>query len=76
MGVVVDADDHLIRSADLSLTSACSMNGLVRAGSALRPQAGQIAVGGNSHESAFIKKENLSFCRANARLKIHQSIVN
>ena len=45
--VPVAADDHLIRGADLSLTSACSMNGLVSAGSALRPQAGQIAVGAN-----------------------------
>jgi hypothetical protein len=44
----VDADDHLIKAADFSLTSACSMNGLVTARSALRPQAGQIAVGGNT----------------------------
>jgi hypothetical protein len=43
----VDADDHLIKAADFSLTSACPMNGLVTARSALRPQAGQIAVGGN-----------------------------
>jgi hypothetical protein len=43
----VDADDHLFKAADFSLTSACPMNGLVTARSALRPQAGQIAVGGN-----------------------------
>jgi hypothetical protein len=43
----VDADDPLIKAADFSLTSACSMNGLVTARSALRLQAGQIAVGGN-----------------------------
>jgi hypothetical protein len=43
----VDADDHLIKAADFSLTNACPMNGLVTARSALRPQAGQIAVGGN-----------------------------
>jgi hypothetical protein len=45
---LVDADDHLIKAADFSLTSACPMNGLVTSRSALRPQAGQIAVGGNS----------------------------
>jgi hypothetical protein len=44
----VDADDLLIKAADFSLTSACPMNGLVTARSALRPQAGQIAVGGNT----------------------------
>jgi hypothetical protein len=33
----VDADDHLIKAADFSLTSACPMNGLVTARSALRP---------------------------------------
>ena len=43
----VDADVHLIKAADFILTSACPMNGLVTARSALRPQAGQIAVGGN-----------------------------
>jgi hypothetical protein len=43
----VDADDHLIKTADFSLTSVCPMNGLVTARSALCPQAGQIAVGGN-----------------------------
>jgi len=46
-GQIVDADDHLIKAADFSLTSACPMNGLVTARSALRPQAGQIAVGKN-----------------------------
>lgn len=45
----VDADDHLIKAADFSLTSTCPMNSLVTARSALRPQAGQIAVGGNMH---------------------------
>jgi hypothetical protein len=43
----VDADDPLIKAADFSLTSASPMNGLATARSALRPQAGQIAVGGN-----------------------------
>jgi hypothetical protein len=46
----VDADDHLIKAADFSLTSACPMNGLVTARSALRPQAGQIADGGNTQQ--------------------------
>jgi hypothetical protein len=49
----VDADDHLIKAADFSLTSACPMNGLVTARSALRPQSGQIAVGGNKIASFF-----------------------
>jgi hypothetical protein len=50
----VDADDHLIKAADFSLTSACPMNGLVTSRSALRQQAGQIAVGGN--KQAALKK--------------------
>jgi hypothetical protein len=29
--LVVDADDHLIKAADYSLTSACPINGLVAA---------------------------------------------
>jgi hypothetical protein len=51
----VDADDHLIKAADFSLTSACPMNGLVTARSALRPQAGQIAVGVNTREISWLE---------------------
>ena len=60
----VDADDPLIKAADFSLPSACPMNGLVTARSALRPQAGQIAVGGNTQST------NLS----NPKLHIHRLI--
>jgi hypothetical protein len=59
----VDADDHLIKTADFSLTSACPMNGLVTARSALCPQAGQIAVGGNSTgNTQKFKHQFLSLC--------------
>jgi hypothetical protein len=54
LSIPVDADDHLIKAADFSLTSACPMNGLVTSRSALRQQAGQIAVGGN--KQAALKK--------------------
>jgi hypothetical protein len=54
----------LIKAADFSLPSACPMNGLVTARSALRPQAGQIAVGGNTQST------NLS----NPKLHIHRLI--
>ena len=54
----------MIKAADFSLPSACPMNGLVTARSALRPQAGQIAVGGNTQST------NLS----NPKLHIHRLI--
>jgi hypothetical protein len=44
----LDANDDLIKVADLSLINPCPINGLVTARSALSPQAGQIEVGGNS----------------------------
>jgi hypothetical protein len=51
----VDADDHLIKAADFSLTSVCPMNSRVTARSALRPQAGQIAVGGNTQSTVRLQ---------------------
>jgi hypothetical protein len=56
----VDADDHLIKTADFSLTSVCPMNGLVTARSALCPQAGQIAVSAGT-APATLKSLNISF---------------
>lgn len=44
----VDANDDLIKVADLSLINPCPINGLVTARSVLSPQVGQIEVGGNS----------------------------
>jgi hypothetical protein len=43
-----DVDDNLIDGADFSLTSACPLNGLLSARSALLPSVGQIVVGGNN----------------------------
>jgi len=63
----VDADDHLIKAADFSLTSACPMNGLVTARSALRPQAGQIAVGGNNRK----KWSSLTGMLRRPELRVH-----
>jgi hypothetical protein len=48
----VDTDDHLIQVADFSLTSACPMNRLVTARSALSHQTGQFVMGGNNASSS------------------------
>ena len=45
---VDEADEHLIKGFDFSLTNACPLNGLVTARSALRTQASQIVVGRNT----------------------------
>jgi hypothetical protein len=55
----VEADDDFIRNADFSLTSACPINGLVAARSALLPQAGQTVVGEYRRTS---KKEDFFCC--------------